>query len=164
MSGEWVLLVGGAVLLVAALFAAAYRARASDPGRTAGIAGVTAASGGALCVIAALILIAGGGSTARSGSVRVSIGDELSEGQVSEEIRIVLDDRDVGVLHVDRRSPKAQVTVTLARKGRFRYRLDSTRVLKGKPPERRTSSGQVVIESSRPLMLYVDERGGIHLM
>jgi hypothetical protein len=163
MAGEWSLVVVGAVLLLAAALATR-RGRAGDTSRAMAITAITAASCGALCVAAGVILVAGGGSTASSGSVRVTIGNELSKGQVSEEIRIFLDDRAVGVLRVDRRTPKAQLSVTLAHKGRYRYRLVSTRMLEGQVSARRTSRGRVVIDSSRPLLLYADDRGRVYLM
>jgi hypothetical protein len=150
VTAEQVLLVLGAGLLVAAE-------------RAMSIARVSLGSIGALSVVAAIILVAGGGVGTRSGAVRVSIGDELGPDQVSEEIRVFLDGRDVGVLRVDRRTPKAQLTAKLSRAGRHRYRLDYTRVRKGKAPARGTSESEVVIEHSRPLLLYADDEGNTYL-
>ena len=160
MTGEWILLtVGGVLLLSGAVGAAALRragARATPPAT----ARVAAAGAGLLCVVAALMLPSTGTSSA---AVTAVVENELGDGQISERIRVFIDGKDAGMLSVDRRSPKARLKVIVARPGEHAYRLESLRHLKGKQASRRTSSGKVVIDGSGPLVLYADDAGRIYL-
>lgn len=160
MTGEWILLIVGAVLLlVGAVGARAWRhtgSRATPPAT----ARAAAAGAGALCVVAALMLPSTGTSSA---AVKAVVENELAAGQISERIRVFIDGKHAGVLSVDRRSPKARLTVIVSRPGEHSYRLESSRQLEGKSPSRRTSRGEVVIDGTGPLALYADDAGRIYL-
>ena len=160
MTGEWILLIIGAVLLLAGAVGARVVRRAGSRATPPATARAAAAGVGVLCVAAALMLPSTGTSSA---AVKAVVENELAAGQISERIRVFIDGKAAGTLSVDRRSPKARLTVTVSRPGEHSYRLESSRRLEGKAPSIRTSRGEVVIDGSGPLVLYADDAGRVYL-
>ena len=110
------MLVVGGVLVLAGALAGRPQLRAiglAPLGRSA--CGAIAATG-LLCVVAGLILLGGEGASAKPGPVRATVEAELAPDEVSEEIRVFLDGRDMGIVRVDKQAPKAR----LGRLGRRR--------------------------------------------
>jgi hypothetical protein len=64
-------------------------------------------------------------SPSSGGSVNVTIHDELGEGQVNEQVNLVMGGRAVGDLTVNREFPEAAIEVTLPSEGRQDYTLQS---------------------------------------
>jgi hypothetical protein len=119
---------------------------------------------GLLCVVAALILMGSDDHGTSPGPLKVTIADELGPGQVSEEITVFLDGRHVGVIKIDQQSPKAQLPLTVAKAGRYDYRLEAKRQLKGKQPVAVSSKGDVVIDGRGHLGIYADPTGKTYLV
>jgi hypothetical protein len=158
------LLALGAALLAATALACTPQLRAvglPELGRTPRLSGVAA---GVLCVAAGLILLGSADYDSPAGAVRTTIVAELSPGEISEEIRVFLDGRDVGVVRADARSPKAHLPVTVTRTGRHDYRLRSTVKLRGKPVEVARRSSQVVVGDGSRLGIYYGPDGAVYLM
>jgi len=118
---------------------------------------------GLLCVIAATILLSSADVADRAGLVAVAIDNELGSGQVSEEVRVFLDGRYVGVLTVNQKSPTARLTATVTGAGRHGYRLLTRRVVKGRGVKVIRSHGDVVIDGRRDLFIVADEKGRTYL-
>jgi len=155
MAGEWLfLLVGVALALTGAL---AGRLRMGQPPRIA-IAGV-----GMLCVVAASILLASEDPRASVGPVRVTIVNELGPDQVREKISVFLDGRNIGVLEVDERSPRARVTATVAKTGRYDYRLVARSQVTGRAPTEVSHEDDVFIDADGRLDIYYDDEGRTYL-
>jgi hypothetical protein len=112
-----------------------------------GIAGI-----GLMCVVAAVILLASGGSA--KGPISATIMCELDPALVSDEITVFLDGRSVGIIRVDEHSPRAKLRVTVSKAGRHDYRLRSTRRVKGGELRRVTHTSDVVIDGKHPLLIY----------
>ncbi|MEY2516144.1 MAG: hypothetical protein QOJ89_3502 [bacterium] len=164
MTDESVLLVLGAALMLVAALAGRPRARAIGLARGPALRGALAAAG-ALCVVAAVILRGSDERDVPAGAVTVEITDELGSGQLSERIRVFLDGRDVGVVTVDERAPKARLSVTVPKAGRFAYRLQSTRQVNGRQPTRVDTTGNVVIDGhSSRLDVFSDDEGKTYLV
>jgi hypothetical protein len=163
MTGELLLLLPGAVLILASAVAGRIKVRAialAQVGRTLRIA---AAGVGVMCVVAALILIGSDSSSARAGPLGVTITDELGPDQVSEQLRVFLDGEDVGVVRVDEQSPKARLTVTVAKVGRHDYRTETTSQIEGQAPKKASNTGDVVIDGESHLEVRSDEEGRTYL-
>jgi hypothetical protein len=170
LTGGYVLLLLGAALVTGGVIAGV-RARRARAGRQApplrrGLS-IAATSAGALCVVAALILLgsdAGDGGGARSGPVTVAITNELGPGQVSERITVFVDGRRVGTMNIDERVPRARLMVKLASAGTHEYRLESKRRLRGGPPVVASSTGEVNFDGRTSLAVYSDEDGKAFLL
>lgn len=162
MTRELFLLLLGALLILVAVLAgrvvsAAISLRALRTLRIA-VAGT-----GVLCAIAALILIGSDASSVPAGPVRVLITDELGSDQVSEEIRVFLGGRYLGVIKVDEQSPKASLTVTVPEAGRRDYRTRSRIQIKGQEPTVASNEGEVIIDGESPLEFRHDPQGRTYL-
>jgi hypothetical protein len=92
------LLVGAVLILVAARAGGSRAIGIAPPGAALRLGAATA---GLLCVVAAVILMSGDGSRETPGPADVAITNELGPQQLSEEIRVFIDGRHVGVLKVD---------------------------------------------------------------
>jgi hypothetical protein len=160
MTAELLLFLVGAALIFVAVFAGRREARAIGLARVGRTLRGAVAGVGVLCVVAALILTGSDDSVAPAGPVRVAIVDELGSGQVSERIRVFLDGRDLGVVKVDRQTPKARLIATVPAAGRYDYVLQAVRQLQGHQPTKISNKGDVVIdgESSR-LDMFSDSEG-----
>jgi len=163
MTGGWALLVVGVVLLGCAAVAAPARALAGAVRMRGTTTRMTLAAAGALCAGAAVILLAGEPAQSAGALVTAKITNELGSGQVSERIEVSIDGRDVGVIAVDRTTPKDELVVSVRRAGTHAYRLVSTRVLAGRKPTTRTNAGEVRIDGMGPLVLYADDKGRVYL-
>lgn len=155
MSGEWLFLVVGVALVLAGALTG--RARIGGTARIA-IAGV-----GVLCVVAASILLGSEGRRASGDPVKVTITNELGPDQVKEEIRVFLDGREVGILEVDEQSPRARVTATVAKPGRYDYRLLARSQVTGKEPTEVSHEDDVFIDNEGRLDIYYDDEGRTYL-
>jgi hypothetical protein len=127
----------GALLLLTAVLGGGFELRelkVPQVGRVArGVAGLL----GAVCVLFAIGLAelddaahANRGSSptqppSHDRPVHVALTDELGEGQVSEQVSVVFDGRNVGDLKVDADYPTAQLEITLPQAGRYDYTLAS---------------------------------------
>jgi hypothetical protein len=163
MTGELVLLLLGAVLILAGALAGRAQVRALRLAQVGRMPRIAAVGTGLLCVVAALILIGSDDYAAPAGPVKVTVSNELGPDQVSEEIRVFLDGRDVGVVRVDEQSPKASLTVTVAKTGRHDYRTESTSQLKGQKPVKVSHSDNVLIDGKSRLIVYYDDEGRTYL-
>jgi hypothetical protein len=163
MTADLLLLLLGTVLILAGVLAGTVpggnATRRTWRGRTPRI---VASSAGVLCVAAGLIVLSSDDYSA--GAVRVTITGELAPEEVSEEIRVFLDGREVGVVKVDERSPKRRVTVTVAKTGRHAYRLESKRQVKGQKPSRVTRNDYVSIGIDSVLGIYYGPEGEVFLL
>lgn len=161
MTLELALLIAGAVLVVAA----ALSGRPGMPGTRAWSASpaprLALAFAGVLSLTAGLILLTS--DTAETGQVRATITAELASDEVSEEIRVFIDGRDKGVISVDERRPTSRLAVTVDWAGRHRYRLESTRQVKGKQPERAGREDDVVIAAGGRLDIVYSRDGEVYL-
>lgn len=160
MTAESVLLLLGAALMFVALLAGRARARAIGPARAGPALRGALAAAGVLCVVAALILLSTDDGHVPAGAVSVEITDELSSHQVSERIKVFLDGRDVGVVEVDEHAPKARLSVTVPKAGRYAYRLEAQRQVNGRKPTKVQSDGNVVIDGhSSRLDVFSNPKG-----
>ena len=69
--------------------------------------------------------------TNRADSISFRIHDELGEGQVSEQVKVVIDGRTVGSITVSAIHPIAELLVTVPREDRYSYQLASNAVFIG---------------------------------
>jgi hypothetical protein len=69
--------------------------------------------------------------------VHFTVGDELAELQITEQVTVHIDGRKVGTLTVDTVHPSSEVAVTLPEAGRYDYVLRSTTIFDhdGEPVE-----------------------------
>jgi hypothetical protein len=69
--------------------------------------------------------------------VHFTVGDELAELQITEQVTVHIDGRKVGTLTVDTVHPNSEVAVTLPEAGRYDYVLRSTTIFDhdGEPVE-----------------------------
>jgi hypothetical protein len=68
--------------------------------------------------------------TRRARPVEFTIYDQLGEGQVTEQVTVLIDGELKGQLTVDRRNPQSMLTVTVPHRGRYSYTIESrTRVV-----------------------------------
>ena len=68
---------------------------------------------------------------ANSSPVNFTISDVIGDEQVSEQITVVIDGRNVGDLTVNEQDPRSTITVTVPREGKYSYVLDASAVFKG---------------------------------
>lgn len=61
-------------------------------------------------------------------SIHFTILDQLGEGQVSEQITVLINGRNVGTLTVDEYHPNATMSVTVPRPGQYSYTVEATAV------------------------------------
>jgi hypothetical protein len=145
-----VLLLGCVLIAVAMLAVRARSIRLARPGSWQRIA--TAATG-ALCVSASSIVLLSNEPTT---SVTELLTDTISSGEISEDVRVFIDGRDVGVLHVTQRVPRAHVRVTVDQAGRHSYRTQARIHLAGEPPKRTSYTSEVFIDGEGTLEVVVD--------
>jgi hypothetical protein len=158
MTGGLLLLVVGVVLVFAAVLAREAPLRAIGLGRVGRTPRIAVAGGGVLCVVAALILIAGDNSDRPAGPVRVTITTELGPEQISEETRVFIDGHYIGMLKIDESSPEARLTETV-QAGRRDYKTESKVQLKGEDePQVAINEGQVIIDGKTPLTIFYNEK------
>ncbi|HLJ26859.1 MAG TPA: hypothetical protein VKY85_09130 [Candidatus Angelobacter sp.] len=70
------------------------------------------------------------GADRRARPVEFTIYDQLGEGQVTEQVTVLIDGELKGQLTVDRRNPQSMLTVTVPHRGRYSYTIESrTRVV-----------------------------------
>lgn len=164
MTGELLLLLVGAGLILTGVLAGRPRGRGirlAQVGRTPRVA---LAGAGLACLVAALMLMGSDGSGAQTRPITVAITDELGADQIREEIRVFLDGRDIGVVTVDKQAPTARLEVTFAKRGQHHYRLDAKRQMNGKKPVQASNNGDLVINSeSRRLDVLSDDQGRTYL-
>ena len=67
---------------------------------------------------------------ANSSPVNFTISDVIGDEQVSEQITVVIDGRNVGDLTVNEQDPRSTITVTVPREGKYSYVLDASAVFK----------------------------------
>ena len=72
---------------------------------------------------------------ANSSPVNFTISDVIGDEQVSEQITVVIDGRNVGDLTVNEQDPRSTITVTVPREGKYSYVLDASAVFKGDSAE-----------------------------
>jgi len=155
ISGEWLfLLVGVALVLAGAVIGRA------GIGRTVRVA---LAGVGVLCVVAAGILLGSEDPPASVGPVKVTIANQLGPDQISEQIRVFLDGRHVGVLTVNKQSPRARLTATVAKTGRYEYRLVAHSQVTGKRPTVVSHEDDVFIDAEGRVEVYYDDEGRTYL-
>jgi hypothetical protein len=65
-----------------------------------------------------------------SGLVYFTVRDELGEGQVSEQVRILINGREMGTLTVNEHYQKATVTVTVPNDGDYSYVIEAIAVFR----------------------------------
>jgi hypothetical protein len=150
-AGELAMLLVGLVLVLAGALARGAWLR----GRSARISRWAIGGTGLLCVTAALILASTPGPRTRGGPFAIAITDTLGPGQISEQVRTVFDGRYAGTLNIDRRSPDAGLTVTVAKTGVYAYTLKDVRHDVGQPPSDVTNSTRVDIDADTT-RLHVD--------
>jgi hypothetical protein len=163
MTGELLLLLLGAVLILAGVLGGSVPVRVAGLGHMGRTPRFAAAGAGLLCVVAALILIEGDDYVAPAGPITFTIANELGPNQVFEEIRVFLKGRDVGVVRVDERSPTASLTVTVPKAGRYAYRTESKSQVKGQKPSTDTHDDNVFIDGKSQLVVYYDQEGHTYL-
>jgi hypothetical protein len=164
MTGELLLLLIGTGLILAGALAGGSRAGAIGLARVGAVPRIAVGGAGLLCVVAAVIVMTSDDSGAPRGPLRVALSDELGPAQVSEQIRVFIDGQDKGVIRIDEQSPKARLTLTVPKPGRYDYRLETTRQLKGKKPVHVSSKGDVAIDGSSHLAVYSDDTGQTYLV
>ena len=62
----------------------------------------------------------------RAASIDFTVHDELGDLQITEQLKVYIDDRLVGTLTVDGVHPRSHIAVTVPEPGRYSYRLEST--------------------------------------
>ncbi len=62
--------------------------------------------------------------------INFSITDQLGEGQVSEQVRVLIDGKEVGTLKVDSYYPKSTIAVSVPRSGRYSYDLEAIAIFR----------------------------------
>jgi len=162
MAGEVILLLAGTALLVVAALGGRTRITAIAARRTARTVGAAA---GLLCLAAAMLMRGGDHGGATAGPVSIQITNQLGAGQLSEEIRVTLGEREVGVVRVNRQSPTARLIANVTDNGRIGYRLESKRRLVGVAAvDARTSTGDFVVDGQTRLGVYSDDKGRMYLL
>jgi hypothetical protein len=63
-----------------------------------------------------------------SSPIHFTIRDRLGDGQVSEQVTVLINGRVVGTLTVDQYHPTSTITVTVPREGQYSYTVEATAV------------------------------------
>jgi hypothetical protein len=155
MAGATVLLIVGTLLLLVAGAVGGSRGRAiglQGAGSTArfAIGGV-----GLMCVLAGSILLTSGDEP--KGPVTATIMCELDPRLTSEAIAVYIDKRSVGVIRMDKHSPKAELQVTVSKAGRHDYGLEARRRTAGGERKQISHADQLVIDGKHPLLVYYSD-------
>lgn len=144
----------GAALLLVAWFVGRPHAGATGLARIGRTPRLACAGVALLCATAGFIVSGSEEYGIQADPVRVTIAAELAPDEVSEEVRVILGGRDLGVVRVDKDTPKSRLTTSVAATGRHTYHLESTRQKTGRAPEHVTQSSHVVISAKGRLGVF----------
>jgi hypothetical protein len=122
-----------------------------------------AAAAGLLCIVAGVIILSADSPAIDQGGVKAVIRDKLASDQIEEEIKIVLDGRDVGVLTANKRKPIARMTVRVPKVGEYPYRIEVSGHAAGRPATQLSGSGKVRIDGTGELRIVGDGEGHVYL-
>jgi hypothetical protein len=118
---------------------------------------IATAATGALCVSASSIVLLSDEPSTATGAVTEVLTDTISEGEISEDVRVFVDGRDVGVLRITQRSPRARVIVKVDKAGRHAYRTQARIHFEGERPKRTSYASEVFVDGEGTLEVVVDD-------
>jgi hypothetical protein len=141
MGPDLLLLAVGGLLLVTGLLGGGFELRELKVPKVGKFARVLATAAGGVCILLGLGLHTLAEPTDQSAAatpttasehvaapVHFSIADQLGDGQVSEQVAVIVDGRRAGVLTISMDYPGSEVDVTVDAPGRHDYPLDVTSV------------------------------------
>jgi hypothetical protein len=85
-----------------------------------------------------------------------TIHDELGDGQVSEQVTILINGRRVGAISVNEHFPTSEISVTVPREGRYSYATEAAAVFRSEGNELEvfgTGQGMIDIEPNKRFRL-----------
>ncbi|MGH3697388.1 MAG: hypothetical protein ACRDRX_25965 [Pseudonocardiaceae bacterium] len=137
---EIVVLALGALLLLTGLVGGGFELREVKIPRVGRVARVLSTIAGAVLVLAGIGMVAQPavadslrGSSSSSGSTEIqpaaatfTIFDQLGDGQLSEQVTVLLDGRRVGHLTISADFPYSEMTVTVPRPGQYSFTVEAT--------------------------------------
>ncbi len=87
-----------------------------------------------------------------SQSLNFTIQDELGDGQVSEQVTVLINGRQVGAISVNEHFPTSEITVTVPSEGRYSYTAEAAGVFRGEAGDFEvfgTGQGMIDIEPDK---------------
>lgn len=134
MKAETIVLVLGGLLLLSAVVGGGFEVKEVKIPRISGWARALAGIAGALLLAVGISMSnpppdppgPDNGGVPDHGSVTFSLLDELGEGQVSEQVRVLIDGRERGTLTVNDRFPSARIRIDVPKAGQYGYDLEAT--------------------------------------
>jgi hypothetical protein len=123
----------GAMLLLIGILGGGFEIKELKIPQVGRVPRFLAASVGALFIILGVGMESGGSTLtppvpSPSSAVDFMIYDALGEGQVSEQVTILIDGKSMGTLTVSQYHPSAAMTVTVPRPGKYSYTAEATAV------------------------------------
>lgn len=136
MTPDIISFVFGAFLILIGLLGGGFEVRELKiPKVGSGVRILTIGAGLTFIILGIGIQPNGSPGKANSSPVYFTISDNLGEEQVSEQVTVVIDGRNVGDLTVNEEYPSSSITVTVPQEGRYSYTLDASAVFKGSTRE-----------------------------
>ena len=133
MTPEIVFFACGALLILIGIFGSGFEVRELKIPKMGPAIRILAAVGGFSFITLGIGIQLKGPTPEKTNSspVNFTISDVLDDEQVSEQMTIVIDGRNVGDLTVNEQYPRSTITVTVPQEGKYSYVLDASAVFKG---------------------------------
>jgi hypothetical protein len=131
MSAETVMLILGGLLVLTGILGGGFEVKEIKIPRIGTGSRVLAAVAGIVFMSWGVGLANSAHPSALTGSetpVTVTIRDELGDGQVSEQVRVLVNGDEAGTLTVNEHYPLSTLTVTVPREGQYSYILEARAV------------------------------------
>jgi hypothetical protein len=150
MTGEIVIMLLGAVLVLVGLLGGGFELRELKIPRVGWAARVPALVAGSILLLIGIGLTqkaaTGGTDPPPPSQVQVTLFDDLGDGQVSEQVIMQVDGRDMGVLSVNRHYPHGELRLHLPGPGRYSYTAVAKAHFTEAPEEEYSGVGQGMID------------------
>ncbi len=136
MSAELVVLMLGSLLVMIGIIGGGFEIKELKVPQVGGMARLVSGAAGAV------LLVVGIGMKTEAvnnksptdpptpTSIAFSLFDQLGEDQISEQVRVLINGRDVGTLSVSQQRPSASLTVSVPKAGQYSYMLAADAVFR----------------------------------
>jgi hypothetical protein len=133
MTPEIISFAFGALLILIGILGGGFEVRELKIPKVGPGVRILAAVGGLSCITLGIGIQSKGTTPEKTNSspVNFTISDVLGDEQVSEQMTVVIDGRNVGDLTVNEQYPRSTITVTVPQEGKYTYVLDASAVFKG---------------------------------
>ena len=130
MSAEIVMLILGGVLVLTAILGGGFEVKEIKIPRIGAGSRVLAAAAGTVFLLWGAGMADSSQASSWSGSeaVTVTIRDSLGDGQISEQVRVLVDGDEVGTLTVNEHYQSSTLRVTVPKEGQYSYILQARTV------------------------------------